>query len=420
MSSQQDPHQPRTARLSLEALEDRTTPTFIARPGSQIINVNGVNVPTGGLSIAAGNLVPELGGASGVAQNEYVTGTGPGVESRVRIWRLNGTNNAGQNYPLLSFDPFPGFTGGINVAVGDVLGDAKLEIIAAVAGHGPPHVKVFDNTGRLLSSFYAFNPAFLGGVNIAVGNVLGGIGSGGFPGGTVSGNFKQEIIIGAAAGDTPHVVVANGNGVILRSFLAFDLGYRGGVTVASANIDSTPSPGFFDPNTGTGTFADLNAYDEIIVGAATNIPHVKVFDVQTGAITLRRSFFAFDPAQTGGVTVAAGNTNGFPGAQIFVSQITPPGVHIDTKVRVFDGLAQFQFQFTPFPRDYSHVLNMTVAYLKPGAFNPSDDDDLSFFPNHNPAFLTQDLAIVTGDGPFLQQPRVYYGAPARPAGLNGP
>ena len=48
-----------TARLGLEYLEDRTTPTFLPGPSGGAINVNGVNVPTGGLSVAAGDLLPD-------------------------------------------------------------------------------------------------------------------------------------------------------------------------------------------------------------------------------------------------------------------------------------------------------------------------------------------------------------------------
>jgi hypothetical protein len=398
----------RSARLALETLEDRTTPTFLPRIGVQQINVNRVTVPSGGLSIAVGDVLPDPGAPPGLAINEYVTGTGPGVEGLVRVWRLNGQSNS-QNVPALTIDPFPGFTGGINVAVGDVLGDGKMEIIAAVAGNGPPHVKVFNSSGQLLSSFYAFDPAFLGGVNIAVGNVLGGIAGGGFSGGTVSSAFKQEIIIGAAAGDAPHVVVTNGSGTILRSFLAFDLGYRGGVTVAAGNIDTTRSPAF--PISGV----DTNAYDEIIVGAATNIPHVKAFDVWTGAIDERLSFLAFDPAIQGGVTVAVGNTNNNRGAQIFVSQVTPATTRSASSIRVFDGSAQLLKAVAPFPPDYTHVLNMAVGYFK-GPFSPADDD--SVFGNNNFYFLTQDLAIVAGDGPFNQQPRLLFGLPNSPAGAQ--
>lgn len=429
---------PRSARLALESLEDRTTPTFLPRPGPQVVNVNGVNVPAGGLSLAAGNLLADPTVPPGFAVNEYVTGTGPGTEGRVRVWRLNGLNNSGRPGAALTIDPFPGFTGGINVAVGDVLGDNQMEIIAAVAGNGPPHVKVFSNTGELLSSFYAFDPAFMGGVNVAVGNVLGGIASGGFPGGTVSSTFKQEIILGAAAGNAPHVVVTDGSGTIVRSFLAFDVGYRGGVTVAAANLDAKRSPDFYNPLTGTGTFADTNAYDEIVVGAATDIPHVKAFSVWTGAIDERLSFYAFDPLVRGGVSVAAGSTDNFPGAEIFVSQIasqpqtgvvptqvtagSPTTIGAPT-VRVFDNLGQFQFEFAPFPAGYTRVVNMTVAYLTPSSRGPGyydPEDDKAYLPNYNPDYIWQDLAMVTGDGPYEQIPRFFIGLPGAPAGANGP
>jgi hypothetical protein len=406
----------RSARLALEALEDRTTPTFLPRPGPQFLNVNGLNVPATGLSIAAGDLLPDPGAPLGLVQNEYVTGTGPGVEGLVRVWRLNGLSN-GQPAPALTLDPFPGFRGGINVAVGDVLGDGEMEIIAAVAGNGPPNVKVFSNTGQLLSSFMAFDGAFLGGVNVAVGNVLGGIGAGGYAGGAVSSDFKQEIILGAAAGNTPQVAVTDGSGTVLRSFLAFDLAYRGGVTVAAANLDTTRTKAF--PVSGS----DTNAYDEIIVGAATNSPHVKAFDVWTGAIDERLSFFAFDPARPGGVTVAAGSTDGFAGAEIYVSQITPANSTVAPNVHVYNGDAQLLVDFVPYPPGYSHVLNMVVAYLTPrsrglSVYNPSDDDTSPL--NRNPDFLTQDLAIVAGDGPYFQEPRFLIGLPGAPAGANGP
>ncbi|MCI0699723.1 MAG: hypothetical protein L0241_01385 [Planctomycetia bacterium] len=399
----------RSAKLAVECLEDRTTPTFIARPAPGVININGVVQPTGGLSVAAGDLFPDAL-PFGFAQNEYVTGTGPGVEGLVRIWSLDGAL-------LGQLVPFPGFTGGINVAVGDVVGDGEMELITAVAANGPPHVKVFNSSGQLLGSFFAFDPGVLGGVNIAVGNVLGGIAAGGFSGGLVSSAFKQEIIIGAAAGGSPHVVATNATGTVLRSFLAFDLGYRGGVTVAAGSIDTERVATF--PLSGS----DTNSYDEIIVGAATAVPHVKAIEVWTGAITERLSFFAFDPAIQQGVTVAAGSTDNRQGAEIFVSRIVPPTSSIPPIVRVFNGAGQFGLEFAPFPPTYSRVVNMVVAYLTPANrgpsfYDPSDDD--SSVGNSNFDFLTQDLAIVTGDGPFQQVPRYFIGLPSAPAGASGP
>lgn len=404
----------RSARLAVENLEDRTTPTFLGRPGGATqIAVNNVNVPAGGLSIAAGDLLSDDSFSTiFTAQNEYVTGTGPGTLGTVRVWRLNGTVN-GAPSPAFSFVPFAGFTGGINVAVGDVTGDGAMEIIAAVAGNGPPHVKVFDARGNELSSFYAFEPTFQGGVNIAVGNVLGGIAAGGYPGGTVSQNFKQEIIVGAATGGSPHVVVADAQGNLLRSFLAFDLGYRGGVTVAAGSIDATRSADFNQ------TGVDTNSYDEIIVGSAASSAHVKAFSVFTGAIVERLSFFAFDPATSQGVTVAAGSTDGDRGAEIYVGQITPT---LDTApaVAVFDGDGIIQLAFNPYPAGYSRVVNMAVGYLTPQsrgfAFYDPEDDDTSFFNfgDGNFDFLLQDMVVVSGDGPLFQEPRFLIGL-----GING-
>ena len=403
------PNQPHSVRLAVECLEDRTTPTFLARPAPGVINVNGVTQPAGGLSIAAGDLLPDPVSAFGFAQNEYVTGTGPGVNGLVRVWRLSGTTN-GVGVPALTFSPFPGFTGGINVAIGDVVGDGNLEIIAAVAANGPPHVKVFSANGQLLGSFFAFDPRFLGGVNIAAGNVLGGIAAGGYSGGPVSSGFKQEIIIGAAAGGSPHVVVTNAAGTVFRSFLAFDLGYRGGVTVAAGSIDTLRTAAF------NFSGSDTNSYDEIIVGAATSIPHVKAFEVWTGAVVERLSFFAY--GTPGGVTVAAGSTDNRRGAEIYVSQVVP-SLAFAPVVRAFNNTGQLQLQFTPFPPGYSQVVNMVVAYLTPGFYDPSDDDSSAF--NSNFDFNTQDLGIVSGDGAFQQQPRFFIGLGfGIPAGAFGP
>lgn len=408
----------RTPKLAVERLEDRTVPTFLARPGPQPLTVNSVNLPTGGLSIAAGNLLPDPGAPFGQVQNEYVTGTGPGVEALVRVWRLNGLTN-GQGVPAVAFNPFPGFTGGVNVAVGDVMGDGAPEIIVAVAGNGPPVVKVYNAQGQMLSAFMAFDAGFMGGVNVAVGNVLGGIAAGGFSGGTVSQAFKQEIIVGAAAGTAPHVVVTNAAGTVLRSFLAFDVGYRGGVTVAAASIDTQRSARF------NLTGVDTNAYDEIIVGAATDVPHVKAFEVFSGAITERLSFFAFDPAIRQGVTVAAGSTDGRRGAEIYVSQSVPASAAATAQplVRAFNATGQVLAQFAPYPPGYSRVVNMVVAYLasppfSSNFFDPRDDDSVPF--NSSFSFLTQDLAVVAGDGPFQQQPRFFIGLTNALAGQNGP
>jgi len=71
------------------------------------------------------------------------------------------------------FQPFPNYNGQVTVNTMDRDSDGKADtILAAVAGGAAPHVLVIDsNTGYLLSSFYAFSQGFLGGVTIAGGPV---------------------------------------------------------------------------------------------------------------------------------------------------------------------------------------------------------------------------------------------------------
>src|SRR5262249_56026384 len=63
--------------------------------------------------------------------------------------------------------------GGVRVAAGDVDGDGRAEIIAGPAPGGAPQVRVFTGSGGLLSSFFAYDPAFLGGVYVAAGDIDG-------------------------------------------------------------------------------------------------------------------------------------------------------------------------------------------------------------------------------------------------------
>ena len=416
------PSPARRARLNVECLEDRTVPAFLTRPGGTI-TVNGARQAAVGLSLAAGNLLPDPFSPMGQVRNEYVTGTGPGTPARVNIFDSNGLNSAGQGIPIVSFDPYPGFnfTGGINVAVGDVLGDRQLEIVVTPASNAPGFVTVYDASGNLLSAFLATPAAYTGGLTVAVGNVLGGIAAGGVAGGTTSGNFKQEIVVGTAT-QFDFVGVYSGAGAQQRAFLAF-AGARSGVNVAAGTVDSTRVPGYV---VGSG-LPDRNAFDEIIVGAASIAPAVAVYSVDQ-TVTLRRFFFAFDQFAGRGVTVAAGSTDGLRGAEIYTNLL---GTSL---LRVHNGeTGQLRGEVTVFPPDYTGVLNVALGQFGGffgfgSSYDPRDDD--AFPPmmmgpmvGGNPAFLNLDLAIVTGDGPAFQAPRFYRGTNTMfntPAPFNGP
>ncbi|MFX8645089.1 hypothetical protein ABTM18_20385, partial [Acinetobacter baumannii] len=68
----------------------------------------------------------------------------------------------------------PGFTGGISVTTADINGDGVDDIITGALSGGGPHVQVFDGTDlHVLRSFFAYDPGFRGGVQVAAGDVTG-------------------------------------------------------------------------------------------------------------------------------------------------------------------------------------------------------------------------------------------------------
>ena len=194
-----------------------------------------------------------------------------------------------------------GFRGGVRVAIADLTGDGTPDVVTAPGSGTGPDVRVFDgNTGALAREFFAYDSRFFGGVFVAIGDV--------------NGDGTPDIVTGAGAGGGPHVKVFNGaTGTLIRSFLAYDAAFRGGVTVAAGDVNG-------------------DGHADIITGAGPGGgPHVRVFDGATGAPIA--SFFAYDLAFTGGVYVAAGDLNRDNKAEI----ITGTGPGGGPLVRVFNG-----------------------------------------------------------------------------------
>jgi hypothetical protein len=264
---------------------------------------------------------PNFGGGVPVASGDFdgdelqdlIIGTGPGGGSHVKV--VNGAVLNGTVIPLLDFDAFPGFQGGVSVAAGDITGDGRDDIIAAAGPGAAPHVKVFDGlTGSEVRGFFAYDQAFRGGVYVASADV--------------NGDGRDDIITGAGPGAAPHVRVFNGvtNAEIL-SFFAYDTAFTGGVFVAAGDVNN-----------------DNRA--EIITGAGPGgAPHVKVFDGRSRA-TLQ-SFFAFAPAFRGGVRVAATKKRLTGSTQVIVGAGPGGGSHVIVYSPTFATLSSF-FAFENF------------------------------------------------------------------------
>ena len=203
-------------------------------------------------------------------------------------------------------DPFPGFTGKIHVASGDYNGDFNGDgigdmVVGAGEGGGPAVAIIDSQTGRVIVEFFAFDPAFRGGIDLA----------------SLDFNLDgyMDIIVGAGPGGGPHVKIFNGRDLsLLFSFYAYANNFTGGVSICALDVNDD---GIRDLVTGAG------------VGGA---PHVKVWDGATHI--LLSEWFAYADDFRGGVNVSGG----YLGSDGRVMVVTGAGAGMAPEVAVWDPL----------------------------------------------------------------------------------
>lgn len=263
----------------------------------------------GGIRVAGGDV-------NGDGMEDIVVGAGPGGGPHVRIFNKQG-EVIGQFFAYNK-----NFRGGVNVAVGDVDGDGVDEIIVGAGNGGGPHIRVFEMEGKVIGHFFAYDKNFRGGVNVAVGDVNGdqrdeiiaGAGKGGGPhvrifrldGSLVNHFFAYDknfrggvrvatmynnsgadgnlasIVTAPGEGGEPRIIIFSKEGQRQRAFYAFHKKFKGGVNIATGDFDN-------------------DGYDEIVTAAGKGgTPHIRIFD-RTGV--LRHSFFAYDENYNQGVEV---------------------------------------------------------------------------------------------------------------------
>ena len=169
---------------------------------------------------------------AGVTSGVYVAGgdinrdgradiiVGAGSGSQVAVF----STSSGSPATIANFNAFPGFTGGVRVASGDVNGDGFADIIVAQGAGGTGQVNIYSGQNfSLIRSFNAFG-SYTGGVFVSAGDL--------------DGDGRADIVVGTDAGFAPRVSVFSGStGVRLRDFFAFNAGFTGGVRVAAADLN---------------------------------------------------------------------------------------------------------------------------------------------------------------------------------------
>ncbi|MGB9650975.1 MAG: multicopper oxidase domain-containing protein [Candidatus Cybelea sp.] len=219
-------------------------------------------------------------------------------------------------------------------------------------GH-PASVSVFDGHGdRFITTVTPF-PDFYGTPSVAIGDV--------------DADGIYDLIVGAGKGHSPEVAVYSGAAsggkpfsTELARFQAFDTAQRGGVSVASAQIDGRSA-------------------DNIIVGSGVGTTdQVRIFSSELPALgTAPATFAAFAPygSDTSGISLAAGFVDFLTGRN---SIVTAPGTGAQVKVFSYSlmtpigappawpnnpGDAHMDASFMPFGTRYRGPISIATGWL---------------------------------------------------------
>ena len=173
-------------RPGLLPLEDRFVPTGMDALLGSSIDSTTVAITSPEPSVFAGGVRVAAGDVTGDGYADLVTASGPGGAALIRVF----DGKTGE--VAWEFDAYyPAFRGGATVAVGDVTGDGRADIVTGADQWGGPHVRVFDGTShQIVGEFFAYDPAFRGGVRVAVGDATG--------------DGRPDIVTGAGPGGGPH------------------------------------------------------------------------------------------------------------------------------------------------------------------------------------------------------------------------
>jgi hypothetical protein len=213
-----------------------------------------------------------MGDVTGDGIPEIITAPGYNRAPDVKVFQFSTNGGPLAANLLQSFSAYSkSYTGGVNVAVGDVNGDTFNDIVVSPS-RGVSEIRAYLNQQTATpfnvnqrNTFLAFDRTFIGGATVAAGDVLG--------------TGTAEIIVGSGSGMRATVRVFDGltnSGLTtpaasVGQILPFATTFRGGVSVAVANLNADAN---FEivVGAGVGGGSQLAVYDSTNFGTPTATP----------------------------------------------------------------------------------------------------------------------------------------------------
>ena len=164
----------------------------------------------GGVKVACGDV-------DGNKLNEIITITDLRTQPHIKIFTRSGSFT-GKEFFVTGYDNYTG----VNLEVIRFHETDPAHIIVAGAYNTSPLIRIFQDQGTEVKSFYSYAETFRGGVNLSK---------------HTSNDGAQYILTGAGMTGGPHVRVFDFNGAVQKEFFPYDRESRGGVSVASGDFD---------------------------------------------------------------------------------------------------------------------------------------------------------------------------------------
>jgi hypothetical protein len=272
----------------------------------------------------SGALSTAVGDVDGDAVPDVAVASGSGMPTSLKIY----SGASKYTHVLRELRPFGASTLGATVALGDLNADGRDDIVAGQGPGAAPEVAIFDgeNAARL-AAFDAYAPGFRGGVSVATGMVE--------QGGRIS------LLTGAGPGGPPTVKLYNfdlfgdGNGTMpdvrqrlhpleVANFLGADDAYRGGITV-STGYPFAATGGFATIITSTSSgggnvgFFKVMSHDVEVSASGVFLAHSYHPDGPRHVALFQSLSLANDPKLAEGASVSALST--WTGASLAVAPV---------------------------------------------------------------------------------------------------